>query len=447
MQGKKLAAVGAFVIGGIVLFAVGLFFIGDRRMLFTDTFAVYAEFSNIAALEIGSKVRVAGMDAGEVETIHVPTGPTGRFRVRMRVREDLRPLLRLDSVAAIQNEGLVGNKFVHIEAGSEESAPVPDQGTIRSREPFDLANVLERMSTAIDAVNTMIVDIQTRVREAFGTLTTAARDAQALLDDIGNRARSITASTQRITGDLTAIVSGIREGRGTVGKFVTDDALYRSLQAMAADAEKAVASVREASEQAKGAVADFRGEGGTVKGLAGDVQQTLESARDAMADVADTTEALKRHFFFRGFFNRRGYFDLDDVSVQQYRAGALESRDRRVLRIWLSSRVLFERDASGNERLTDGGRARIDSAMSQFVQYPRNTPFVVEGYAQQPSGDERFVLSSSRAQLVRAYVLRKFGLDPNFVAVMPLGAEAAESPDGHTWDGVALALFVSSAKS
>jgi phospholipid/cholesterol/gamma-HCH transport system substrate-binding protein len=365
----------------------------------------------------------------------------------MRVREDLRPLLRLDSVAAIQNDGLVGNKFVHIEAGSEESAPVPDQGTIRSREPFDLANVLEKMSTAIDAVNTMIVDIQGRVQEAFGTLTTTAKDAQELLDDIGHRARSITASTQRITADLTAIVNGIREGRGTVGKFVTDDALYRSLQGIAADAEKAVASVREASEQAKGVVADFRGEGGAVKGLAGDVQQTLESARDAMADVADTTEAIKRNFFFRGFFNRRGYFDLDDVSVQQYRAGALESRDRRVLRIWLSSRVLFERDASGNERLTDGGRARIDSAMSQFVQYPRNTPFVVEGYAQQPSGDERFVLSSSRAQLVRAYVLRKFGLDPNFVAVMPLGAEAAGSPDGQTWDGVALALFVSSAKS
>lgn len=446
MQANKLAAVGAFVIGGIVLFAVGLFLIGDRRMMFSDTFDVYAEFSNIAALENGSIVRVAGMDAGEVETIHVPTGPTGRFRVKMRVRADLRPLLRLDSVAAIQNDGLVGNKFVHIEAGTEESGPVPDNGTIRSREPFDLANVLEKMSTAIDAVNAMIVDIQARVQEAFGTLTTVAKEAQALLDDIGKGARSITASAERVTGDLTAIVNGIREGRGTVGKFVTDDALYRSMQAIAADAEKAVASVREASEQAKAAVGDFRGEGG-VKTLAGDVQQTLASARDAMADVADTTEALKRNFFFRGFFNRRGYFDLDDVSVQEYRAGALESRDRRVLRIWLSSRVLFEKDANGNERLTDGGRARIDSAMSQFVQYPRNTPFVVEGYAQQPSGDERFVLSRRRAQLVRDYILRKFGLDPNFVGTMPLGAEAAGSPDGQTWDGVALALFVSTAKS
>ena len=58
---KRLAAVGAFVIGGILLFAIGLFLIGSRRMMFGDTFRVYAEFAEVAALENGAKVRVAGM--------------------------------------------------------------------------------------------------------------------------------------------------------------------------------------------------------------------------------------------------------------------------------------------------------------------------------------------------------------------------------------------------
>src|SRR5688572_30383325 len=126
------AIVGAFVLGGILLFAVGLFLIGDRRMMFADTFEVYAEFAEIAALDNGAKVRVAGMDAGEVENIRVPVGPGGRFRVRMRVREDLHPLIRLDSVATIQNDGLVGNKFVQVESGTEQAAQVPDRGTIQS---------------------------------------------------------------------------------------------------------------------------------------------------------------------------------------------------------------------------------------------------------------------------------------------------------------------------
>jgi phospholipid/cholesterol/gamma-HCH transport system substrate-binding protein len=244
-----------------------------------------------------------------------------------------------------------------------------------------------------------------------------------------------------VTEDVNAVINGVRQGRGTVGKLLTDDALYVSAKKISAEAEKAVATMREASEQAKEAVADFRGENGPMKGLTGNLQQTLASARDAMSDLAENAEALKRNFFFRGFFNKRGYFDLDDISVQQYRQGALETKERRALRIWAAAGVLFEKDANGRERLSEGGKARLDSAMAQFVQYPKS-PFVVEGYAQEVTNDGRYLLSRARAQLVRDYLVSKFGLDTKFVAVMPMGAEANGSPSGDRWDGVALAMFV-----
>jgi outer membrane protein OmpA-like peptidoglycan-associated protein len=80
--------------------------------------------------------------------------------------------------------------------------------------------------------------------------------------------------------------------------------------------------------------------------------------------------------------------------------------------------------------------------MSTFVRYPRNTPFVIEGYAREVTADRRFLLSRSRAQLVRDYIVGKFGLDGNYVAVMPMGEDADGAPSGNRWDGVALALFV-----
>jgi phospholipid/cholesterol/gamma-HCH transport system substrate-binding protein len=179
-----------------------------------------------------------------------------------------------------------------------------------------------------------------------------------------------------------------------------------------------------------------------VKGLTGNLQTTLASARDAMSDLAETTEALKRNFLFRGFFNRRGYFDLDDVTVDEYRKGVLDTKDRRALRIWIGSPVLFEKNPDGEEQLTDGGRARLDSAMSQFVKYPRTSLFVVEGYARGTTSDERFLMSRTRARLVRDYIVGKFGLDPGVVATMPMGDQADGAPESETWDGVALAMFV-----
>jgi phospholipid/cholesterol/gamma-HCH transport system substrate-binding protein len=442
MPENRLAAVGAFVIGGLLLFALGLFLIGNRKMLFTDTFEVYAEFKEVASLDNGAKVRVAGTDAGEVDEIKAPQGPSGRFRVKMRVREDLHQLIRLDSVASIRNDGLVGNKFVQIETGTDAAAQVPEKGTIQSREPFDIADLMQMMNDTIVTVNNMLTEVKSGVDQALTAVASTAADAQTLMKDMGGEVRTILESAQRVSADLTSIVGDVRKGRGTVGKLMHDDALYASVKSMAADAEKAIAAIRDASKDAREAIADLRGEKGPVKGLTGDAQQTLHAARDAMSDLAEATEALKRNFLFRGFFNRRGYFDLDDVSVAQYRAGALETKERRVLRIWLAAEFVFERDAKGVETISDGGMARLDSAMSQFLRYPQKSPFVVEGYAQMATGDERYLSSRRRAQLVRDYLVGKFRLDPNYVATMPMGAEAHGSPSGDAWDGVALALFV-----
>jgi phospholipid/cholesterol/gamma-HCH transport system substrate-binding protein len=442
VQVNRLAAVGAFVIGGILLFAVGLFLIGSRRMLFKETFVVNAEFANIASLENGATVRVAGLNSGEVTAIHVPATPAARFRVEMRIRTNVRQLIRADSVATIENDGLVGNKFVQIEAGTEQAAIVADGGTIKSREPFDFTDLLAKMSETIDVVNTTITQVKTELDTALAAVTDTAQTAQDLMQDVGKQAREIMASGQKTTADLQAIIGGLRAGKGSAGKFLTDDAVYQSAKKIAADAERAMADVREAAQQAKAAVADLRGDNGPMHGLTGSLQQTLASARDAMADIAENTEALKHNFLFRGYFNRRGYFDLDELSVVQYRQGALEAGDRRAVRIWIGPTFLFEMDPSGRERLSDAGRQRLDSAMSQFVKYPRTSPFVVEGYATGTSADERFLLSRARAQLVRDYVVAKFSLDPNYVAMMAMGSEAHDSPSGDTWDGVALAIFV-----
>lgn len=442
MQRNRSVVVGVFVVGSLLVFAVGLFLIGNRRMLFQETFEVYAEFTNLAGLQNGAIVRVGGMDAGEVTQIEVPGGPNGRFRVRLRVREDLHPLIRIDSVASIQNDGLVGNKFIQVQAGSDQAPAVPDKGTVRSVEPFDLADMLKRMNETIDLVTGIIQDVKVGLDDAIAAISKAAGEAHTLVMDIGADVRDIVASTRKVADDLTAVVAGVRKGEGSIGKLVTDDALYNSAKNIAADAEKTVTNLKDAAEQAKLAVADFRGEDGPMKGITGDLQQTIRLARDAMHDLAENTEALKRNFFFRGFFNRRGYFDLDEISLAEYRAGALEGDDRRVLRIWAGAPVLFAVDPDGREFLTEGGKARLDSAMATFVTYPRTSPFVVEGYTQEPTGDERFLRSRARAQLVRDYVVAKFGLDPRYVAIMAMGAAADGSPSGSTWDGVALAMFV-----
>src|SRR5262249_42672493 len=154
----------------------------------------------------GAKVRVAGIDAGEVDTIHVPPNPSARFRVQLRIREDLHPLIRVDSIASIQTDGLVGNKFVQVEAGTDQAQIVPSRGTIKSREPFELSQMLERMNNAVELVSKTITDLKSGIDQALGAITDTANEAQNLMNDVGSDARVILASSQRVSENLNVII-------------------------------------------------------------------------------------------------------------------------------------------------------------------------------------------------------------------------------------------------
>jgi hypothetical protein len=67
---------------------------------------------------------------------------------------------------------------------------------------------------------------------------------------------------------------------------------------------------------------------------------------------------------------------------------------------------------------------------------------MVEGYSDEGPLANQFVVSRARAALVRDYLIDRFHLDPGAVGLMPLGADAAGSPQGSMWSGVALVVFV-----
>ena len=104
MRSHKLTA-GIFLIGGLILFSVGLFFISKRHGVLARNFEVYTEFAHLNGLQNGARVRISGMDAGVVLETRAPARPDARFRVKLRIREDLHALVRADSVATIKTTG------------------------------------------------------------------------------------------------------------------------------------------------------------------------------------------------------------------------------------------------------------------------------------------------------------------------------------------------------
>src|SRR5216683_3337823 len=169
---NKNGIVGLFVVAGLTLFTGGMFLIGDRHQAFARHVEYFAEFVNLAGVSNGSKVRVAGMDAGQVVAIGVPRSPSSRFRVTLRIDERLRGLVRTDSVVSIGTEGVVGEVFLTVRSGSRHAPAAPALTTLPSKEPMQLSDLLEKGTGLLDDVDGTIKRLSDKVDGALDVVST-----------------------------------------------------------------------------------------------------------------------------------------------------------------------------------------------------------------------------------------------------------------------------------
>ncbi len=79
-------------------------------------YAVYATFNRTDGLDIGSKVRLAGVDVGYVEDSVLDDD----FRATLTLKIKAGVQIPDDSSAAIISSGIMGTKYVEIDAGGSE---------------------------------------------------------------------------------------------------------------------------------------------------------------------------------------------------------------------------------------------------------------------------------------------------------------------------------------
>ena len=448
----RLAGIGVFVLGGLALFTVGLFMIGDRQMAFAKKITIYTEFKKITGLQPGGIVRVSGAKAGAIKKIVPPTTPSGRFRVEFEITEELHPLVRLDSVASIETEGLVGGNYLGVGSGSDASPAAGPGATIPSKEPFEIAELMQQMAASIvkvnstiDTINTAIDEMKVDAQRAVVSAADTIDVAHKLMNDVSADVKAMAANGARLSADAAQITATIRKGEGSLGKLVNDDELYVRTTNVAKQAEEIAAGAKQVVEQARSTLAGFQSKDGPVEGMAASLKQTMDDARKAMSAFAENMEALKHNFLVRGFFKDRGFFNLAEISPGAYRQGALIKGGllQRQPRVWLEGAELFEPvpDAPATERLSPGGKARLDGSIGGYLDRTTGGVLMIEGYAQGGTRQEQYLRSRLRGSLVRDYLIATFGLTPQTTGVMPLGRDSAGSPDKKAWEGVALAIF------
>jgi phospholipid/cholesterol/gamma-HCH transport system substrate-binding protein len=174
------------------------------------------------------------------------------------------------------------------------------------------------------------------------------------------------------------------------------------------------------------------------------IRESLSNVNTLTANMADDTEALKHNFLLRGFFHRRGYFDLTHIEPDSYRKDRMFTNPQNT-RTWLPADQIFERSANGAEQLTSRGRSLLDAAVAAFGDSLVSKPIVIEGYSSGGSASEGLSRSRRRAVLVRLYLQNLYQLDASHVGVVPMRDLPPRGLDHTNWDGICIVVVAAKA--
>lgn len=198
--GQKLR-VGVFVLVALVAFTAMIYALGARARLFEARYTLHADFTEVGGLNEGATVRLAGVQIGRVKRVNLPTDPGGKVRVDLAIARRFSDLVRKNSVARIETQGLLGDRIVELTVGTPDAPPTKDDDVVASQDPADMGHVVRQASQAVKDV----AALATTLKE------TAEGIKQAKLVE---QASATIGNAQKVTEQVSRLVGEVERGKG-----------------------------------------------------------------------------------------------------------------------------------------------------------------------------------------------------------------------------------------
>jgi phospholipid/cholesterol/gamma-HCH transport system substrate-binding protein len=209
--------VGLFVLGAIAILIFLILNASGDINPFSKKLHLKARFMDASGLREGSEVRLAGVRVGKIDQItllppsEAPNAPRVEALMTIDSSIDGRPAnerIRTDSTAQQGSPSLLGNEMlINITPGTAVGQPVKDYAIL----PSSSSNTVNDFATS-------------------GT-------------DLAQR-------LSKLSDEINGIVRDVKEGKGTVGRLFSDEALYNNLNATILETEDVMRQVRSGSGSA-----------------------------------------------------------------------------------------------------------------------------------------------------------------------------------------------------
>lgn len=304
---------GLFVIIGLALFVLTIYFIGSKQQMFGKTETLTAVFNNVAGLQLGNNVRYSGINVGTVRGIEIVNDTT--INVEMQIDQTILPHIKKNAVATIGSDGLVGSVIINIIPGQGDALPVQPGDFIKSNNRVRTDDMLSTLNVTNENAAQLTADllkITNDINNGKGTIGVLLRDS-AMANDLKATIHNLkitSEKTSKTMDNLNRQIAGLDHKDNVIG--VLKDTvvgnkirhIVTNLDSSSQEITKVVANLNTTISNAKdgkGAINYLSNNPKLVK----QIDSTMTNINQASQKLNENLEALKSNFLFRGYFKKQ----------------------------------------------------------------------------------------------------------------------------------------------
>jgi phospholipid/cholesterol/gamma-HCH transport system substrate-binding protein len=228
--------VGVVGLTAFLILSLLIFLLTSSKNPFQRTATLRVYVDDASGITDSTPVRLNGITIGSVDKVTLTNSgdPHRSVEFDLLVQQSYLPDIPVDSVAGITASNLLGDKFINITKGRDKRH-VQDGGEIKSFQAQDIPELMAQSASLLASFQTIVgrVDaLLAGVEQGKGNIGKLLKD-----EELYNRLNGIGSEMQQLLVD-------VRSGHGTISKLIYDDALYQELRSPIKRADSILADLQ-----------------------------------------------------------------------------------------------------------------------------------------------------------------------------------------------------------
>jgi phospholipid/cholesterol/gamma-HCH transport system substrate-binding protein len=235
---KMELRVGMFVLAGLAITMISIIVLGGKQSVFTSVNHYQTHFEKIDGLVHGAKVALGGLQVGSVTHLSFDSA-SREMLVEFSVEREYAKYIRKDSSIEVVTQGVLGDKYLSLNPGDPSQTLIEDHGEIPQGKSKDLSQILSSSDQLMQRLTSTAENLD-RILTAFNK----GNRADVFFQSLASTSKNMSDLTAKLNDELSqmklkssvnhlnSILEKIDQGRGSMGAFINDPALYDDAKAL-----------------------------------------------------------------------------------------------------------------------------------------------------------------------------------------------------------------------